>query len=70
MELYSHSPNTPSLRGAQLMHRDNFTFTFPIGYEAYVHIFTRAPSSHVAVLVLETKYYIHKCYVFYLDRLL
>jgi len=21
-------PNTPSLRGAQLKHRDNFTFTF------------------------------------------
>jgi hypothetical protein len=29
VELYLHSPNTPSLRGAQLKkHRDNFTFTF------------------------------------------
>jgi hypothetical protein len=28
MELYLHSPNTPSWRGAQLKHRDNFTFTF------------------------------------------
>jgi hypothetical protein len=26
--LYLHSPNTPSWRGAQLKHRDNFTFTF------------------------------------------
>jgi hypothetical protein len=28
VELYRHSPNTPSWRGAQLKHRDNFTFTF------------------------------------------
>jgi hypothetical protein len=28
MELYLHSPYTPSCRGAQLKHRDNFTFTF------------------------------------------
>jgi hypothetical protein len=29
VELYNHSPNTPSWRGAQLkkQHRDNFTFT-------------------------------------------
>jgi hypothetical protein len=27
VELYLHSPNTPSWRGAQLQHRDNFTFT-------------------------------------------
>jgi hypothetical protein len=26
--LYLHSPNTPSWRGAQLKHRDNFTFIF------------------------------------------
>jgi hypothetical protein len=26
MELYLHSPNSPSWRGAQLKHRDNFTF--------------------------------------------
>jgi hypothetical protein len=26
MELYHHSPNTPSWRGAQLKHRDNFNF--------------------------------------------
>jgi hypothetical protein len=32
MELYLHSPNTPSWRGAQLKHRNNFTFT------SYVHI--------------------------------
>jgi hypothetical protein len=29
VELYFHSPNTPSWRGAQLgEHSDNFTFTF------------------------------------------
>jgi hypothetical protein len=28
VELYLHSANTPSWRGAQLKHRDNFTFTF------------------------------------------
>jgi len=26
MELYVHSPNTPSWRGAQFKHRDSFTF--------------------------------------------
>jgi hypothetical protein len=26
VELYLHSPNTPSWRGAQLKYRDNFTF--------------------------------------------
>jgi hypothetical protein len=26
VELYFHFPNTPSWRGAQLKHRDNFTF--------------------------------------------
>jgi hypothetical protein len=28
MELYLHSPDTPSWRGDQLKHRDNFTFNF------------------------------------------
>jgi hypothetical protein len=28
VELYLHSPNVPSWHGAQLKHRDNFTFTF------------------------------------------
>jgi hypothetical protein len=28
VELLLHSPNTPSWRGAQLKHRDNFTSTF------------------------------------------
>jgi hypothetical protein len=27
VELYLHSPSTPPWRGAQLKHRDNFTFT-------------------------------------------
>jgi hypothetical protein len=30
VELYLHSPNTPSRRGAQLKHGDNFTFTFQL----------------------------------------
>jgi len=29
VEIYLHSPNTPSLRGAKLKHRDNITFTLP-----------------------------------------
>jgi len=28
VELYLNSPNTSSWRGAQLKHRDNFTYTF------------------------------------------
>jgi hypothetical protein len=32
VELYLHSPSTPSWRGAQLKHRDNFTFTFTFYY--------------------------------------
>jgi hypothetical protein len=27
VEIYFHFPNTPSWRGAQLRHRDTFTFT-------------------------------------------
>jgi hypothetical protein len=30
VELYIHSPNTPLWRGAQLKHRDNFTFYYYI----------------------------------------
>jgi hypothetical protein len=32
VELYLHSPNTPSRRGAQLMHRVIFTFRFNFHY--------------------------------------
>jgi len=28
VQLYLHSPSTPSWHGAQLNHRDSFTFTF------------------------------------------
>jgi len=31
VELYLHSPNTLSWRGAQLKHRENFTFTEILG---------------------------------------
>jgi hypothetical protein len=38
MELYLHSPNMPSWRGAQLKkHKDNFTFTFYL----YIHLFVQ-----------------------------
>jgi hypothetical protein len=30
VELYLHSPNTPPWRGAQLKHRDSFTFTLSL----------------------------------------
>jgi hypothetical protein len=30
MELYFHSPSTPSWHGAQLKHWDNFTFNFTL----------------------------------------
>jgi hypothetical protein len=32
VELYLHYPNTHSWRGAQLKHRDNFTFTFTCNF--------------------------------------
>jgi hypothetical protein len=35
VELYLHSPNTPSWRGTQLKHRDNFTFTFYVNEVGY-----------------------------------
>jgi hypothetical protein len=41
VELYLHSLNTPSWRGAQLKHRDNFTFTFYMilqGFRLLCHI--------------------------------
>jgi hypothetical protein len=44
LELYFHSPNTPSWRGAQLKkHRDNFTFAFTFIYiytHTHIHIHT------------------------------
>jgi hypothetical protein len=39
LELYIHSPNTPSWRGAELKHRDNFTFTFALLFYIYQHFF-------------------------------
>jgi hypothetical protein len=36
VELYLHSPNTPSWRGSQLKHRDNFAFTFTIYVDSEV----------------------------------
>jgi hypothetical protein len=41
VELYLHSPSTPSWRSAQLKHRDNFTFTLNS-----VHTLLRNSDSH------------------------
>jgi hypothetical protein len=40
VELYLHSPDKPSWRGAQLKkkHRDNFTFTFAFSFYAYLSL--------------------------------
>jgi len=40
VELYLNSPDTPSWRGAQLKHRDNFIFTFTLPLFIYLFIFT------------------------------
>jgi hypothetical protein len=45
VELYLHSPNTPSWRGAQLKHRDNFTFTQTKTVTLTHRIFLVVPSS-------------------------
>jgi hypothetical protein len=37
VELYLHSPNTPSWRGAHLQHRDNFTFYSGRGVQLTTH---------------------------------
>jgi hypothetical protein len=54
--LYLHSPNSPSWRGAQLKHRDNFTFYL------YVQILSLAPYSqtlsvYVLTLVWDSKFH-------------
>jgi len=38
VELYLHSSKMPSWRGAQLKHRDKFTFTFVSTFMTYLHI--------------------------------
>jgi hypothetical protein len=37
VELHLHSPNTPSWHGAQLKHRDKFTFTYLKLFVSYRH---------------------------------
>jgi hypothetical protein len=37
VEVYLHSPNTLSRRGAQLKHRDNFTFFLPLPSSQVLH---------------------------------
>jgi hypothetical protein len=38
VELYLRFPNTPSWRGAQLRHRDNFTFAFTFCQSDHLHL--------------------------------
>jgi len=38
VELYLHSLNTPSWRGAQLKHRDNFTFISRLNWSPYLYV--------------------------------
>jgi hypothetical protein len=40
VELYLHSPYTSSWHGAQLKHRDNFTFTF---ISTFINVFYKLP---------------------------
>jgi hypothetical protein len=43
-------PNTPSWRGAELEHRDNFTFTFTdTGFEVFTAVKVRVPMSFDAM---------------------
>jgi hypothetical protein len=42
--LHLHSPNTPSWRGAQLKHRDNFTFTLYL-FHVWFHFATYVRNS-------------------------
>jgi hypothetical protein len=56
VELYIHPPNTPSWRGAQLKHRDNFTFTV---YPLTLGSLHAQSSSIIAVWVTES----HHCEV-------
>jgi hypothetical protein len=45
VELYLHSPNTLSWRGAQLKHRDNFTFYLYLYTHTHTHTHTQFSSS-------------------------
>jgi hypothetical protein len=56
LELYLHSPNTPSWRGAQLKHRDKFNFTF---YFAIINWITLA-QVRVQPWLLRTRYRLFK----------
>jgi hypothetical protein len=50
VEIYLHSPNTPPCRGAQLKHRNKFTFTFKVSEkfrvpECWILVVTMGPPS-------------------------
>jgi len=47
--IYLHSPNTPSWRGAQLKHKDNFTFTqhdMPVVFHGRIERYTLWVTKH------------------------
>jgi hypothetical protein len=57
--IYVHSPNTPSWRGAQLKHRDNFTLTF---YKTNFYmepnsVMDSSAENHSSKYSASTKYY-------------
>jgi hypothetical protein len=49
VELYLHSPNMPSWRGAQLKHRDSFTFTLHVGYYGICRFQTNTKTLNVYI---------------------
>jgi hypothetical protein len=55
MELYLHFPNTPSWRGAQLKHRDNFTFFIVKTTASILTTALKSPSNtDMKVTIMET----------------
>jgi hypothetical protein len=48
VELYLHSPNMPSRRGAQLKHRDNFTFTLYLRWNYNISKVTRLSTVEIS----------------------
>jgi hypothetical protein len=54
VDLYLHSPRTPLWRGAQLKHRDNFTFTFTFCFfyqTALINSSLNIPQSFICIAV-------------------
>jgi hypothetical protein len=62
VELYLHSSNMPSWRGAQLKHRDNFTFTFNFVWQLMLYSYDLVSWSFVVMfcpLLMQRLYHCH-----------